>query len=264
MELKHTFFSSPAWLKPRRFSQPEAFLDLVGSYESGIVKGEARDFFSLRWSWAPDEVERFTQSLVDSGWWNPKRERVGRPAIRHGLAQGPPAAQREMVEALHKLYNELFGRRLTLTKARRAAYGCLLFAGLNKEKDPLDKFRKLCRVVQSKEFYMSDLKLHAPESLFRNTDRCESWLEEASGHKPLSPSHAEERKKLSGFVRPTPSQPSLETPDINALYAAMSAEQQTVLQAEFNERKKRLTGLSRFRDTMEEAVWSEIVTRAAR
>jgi hypothetical protein len=51
---------------------------------------------------------------------------------------------------------------------------------------------------------------------------------------------------------------------VDALYAAMSDEQQTILQTEFNERKKRLTGLTRFRDTMEQAVWSEIVLRAAR
>jgi hypothetical protein len=263
MELKPKFFSSPAWLKPRRFSQPEAYLDLVGAYESGIVKGEGAVFFSLRWSWAPDEVERFIEAMSKAGWWNAKRERVGRPAIRHGITQGPPAAQREAVEALHRIYNEAFGRRLTLTKARRQAYARLLFAGLNKEEDPSRKFDQLCEVIQSKDFYMSDLKLHAPESLFRNTERCESWLEEASGHKPLSVSHAQERKKLAGFIKPVPT----ETPplaDVDALYAAMSDEQQTILQTEFNERKKRLTGLTRFRDTMEQAVWSEIVLRAAR
>jgi hypothetical protein len=76
-------------------------------------------------------------------------------------------------------------------------------------------------------------------------------------------SHAQERKKLAGFIKPVPT----ETPppaDVDALYAAMSDEQQTILQTEFNERKKRLTGLTRFRDTMEQAVWSEIVLRAAR
>lgn len=263
MELKHTFFSSPAWLKPRRFSQPEAFLDLVGAYESGLVRGDASNFFSLRWSWAPDEVDRFTHSLSQAGWWNPKRERVGRPAIQNGVTQGPPNAEREAVENLHKLYNESFGRRLTLTKSRRAAYGCLLHAGLNKEKELSEKFRKLCRVVQAKEFYMSSLKLHAPESLFRNMDRCESWLEEASGHTPLSPSHAEERERVAGFVRPVPEHRDVEV-DVDALYAAMTNEQQTIIQAEFEERKKRLRGLTRFRSTMEKAVWSEIVTRSAR
>ncbi len=260
MELGSRFFESGAWLKPRRFSSPEAFIDLVGSYEAGIVEGDPENFFSLRWSWAPDEVQRFTHELQKSRWWNAKRHRLGRPAVKNGVRQGPPAAQRALVEKIHLAYNEEFSRRLKLTANRKKAYARLLFAGLEKEKDPVERFRKLCQFVQTRDFYMSDLRLHAPESLFRNPERCESWMEESSGNATLSADHARERKRVEGFRRPTPSDAQV---DVEGLFDSMPEDKQRQVRAEFEERKKRLAGLTRFRETMEQAVWSEIVTREA-
>lgn len=260
MELTSRFFESGAWLKPRRFSEPEAYIDLVGAHEAGLVGENTAEFFSLRWSWAPDEVSRFVTRLAESGWWNGKKNRAGKPAISAGVRQGPPAAQRKLVEQLHKAYNEEFTRRLTLTGNRRKAYARLLFAGLEKHPDPGERFRKLCRFVQTRDFYMKDLRLHSPESLFRTPERCESWMEESSGDTPVTPDHARERKKLEGFRKPTTVPVTV---DVAAVFAKLPAEKQEQLRSEFEHRKKRLSGLTRFRDMMEQAVWNELVTREA-
>lgn len=261
MELLSRFFQSPAWLKPRRFSHPEAFIDLVGCHEAGSVDGDALVFFSLRWSWTPNEVDRFLLELEASEWWNRKRGRAGRPAIKHGIKQGPPVAQRILVEALHEAYNDVFGRSLKLTTNRKSAYARLLATSLGKEQDPVVRFRKLCEFVRTRDFYMSELRLHTPESLFRNAERCESWVEESGKPVVTSPEHLRERKKVEGFIRPTKEMATLDT---KAIFASFSEDQQARVRAEFDERKKRLTGLTRFRATMENAVWNDIVQREAR
>ncbi len=267
MQLHGEFFTSAAWLKPRRFSEPEAFLDMVGCYESHLVVGHSAVFFSSRWSWTSKEVEAFCVSLSTAGWWDRDRGRIKRPAIKAGVRQEREPYKTSELNVLHKKYNEMFGKRFKLTSKRKAGYCRLLAAGLEKASDRGERFEQICRAVQREDFYMSNPRYHDPESLFRTHERCEAWLERSAPKQRFAPGQYDERKKaerLGTRLDATITTQAVETGDIDAMFKSLSEDCRAKVEAQFNQKRKRLSQLGRFQDSMEDAIWADLVMRAQR
>lgn len=81
------------------------------------------------------------------------------------------------------------GRKPTLTAARSKALSRLWHEQLAGEEEPMEAFRRVLRAVQRSDHHMSQRAYQYPDSLFRNEERRDRWMTEAStnGKQDLRP-----------------------------------------------------------------------------
>jgi hypothetical protein len=230
VRLKPEFFHSNMWLDGRRFSRQEAWLDLVGCFESGeLEQGQEVAYFPARWNWSVDEIDLFIRQLVQLGWWHQGRSAPSAKAV--GVKR-EDFQTKESIQLVHDLYNQRFGRKLKLTSGRKRAYQRLFDAGLEGGRDA---FMKVCDAVLKSGWHMSKLTYQDPISLFRSEERCEMWLlSSLEADESVTDEQLRERLRYSSMVEPA------EEPDLHIcqarlkeLYKQLSLEEQESLKREY-------------------------------
>lgn len=231
MRLENEFFHSKMWLDGRCFSRQEAWLDLVGCYEANdLSKGEEGDFFPTRWSWSAEEVETFIKQVMNLGWWNSRRCAPSATSI--GIKREELPAN-ELIQSLHKLYNQQFGRRLKLTPGRKKAYQRLCDAGLDADKGA---FIQVCDTIKRSGWHMSKLTYQDPISLFRTSERCETWiLSSLQGDDPVTDEQLRERSRYIDGVQAVEEaeEPQVCDASLKQLYLGLTVEHQNSLREEY-------------------------------
>lgn len=125
-----------------------------------------------------------------------------------GLSDGEPEDPGPPIEEMHDVWNDELGssRRLNLTEKRRTKYRLLFEEHLEEMDRPVVAFRAILRRVQMSDHHMSDRGYQMPESLFRNPESREAWIERTlsaarAGGTPDAADRQLERKKRRIFER---------------------------------------------------------------
>jgi hypothetical protein len=111
----------------------------------------------------------------------PGTEKDGSPDGDHvGAADG--ADEEDPAEWMHEVWQEVLGssrRRLTLTRARRQKYRAMYREQLAEAPEPEVAWRAVLFAVTRSTHHMSQRAFQMPESLLRNAERRDSWVESA-------------------------------------------------------------------------------------